>query len=852
MNALAAALDSPFAAALGATLVHFLWQGAAVSVGLAAVLVLLRRARPEVRYAACVAALAALLVAPAATFVRLRAVEASGTHGRGRILTDAQRRPPERTVAEGRAPASPDRWGADPERVPAPTAGPSAAEPPRPAVAASGPSARAISKPPASWRLLVAATRWAPAGWGLGVLLSTVAYAGGWLRARRWRRSRVTAAPLAWSRRMVELAGDLGVRRPVELLASSSLRTPILVGWWRPAIVVPLAAFGGLSPEHLEAILAHELAHVRRHDALVNLFQVAAEILFFYHPGVWWVSGALRAEREHCCDELAVRGTGTSRLTLARALLETAELGLGRSVGASAAVLAATGGSLSERVRRLLGRRPRRAAGERAGLFGALSGLAVLVCAFLTGLPRESTAAMEVDPGRVRAPGGWFELAAGDGGGSARPVLAGGREAETSATPVMASEPGEAWRRGTWLAERHGGRVELDMSLGTPRSRSRWSDTFTAGELGLGTGTGPVTFALVRDAGTFRFEGELGADGTGRGALRFEPDLDYARRLQAMGYQVEDDGRLLQLAIHDVSETFLREMDGLGYGEEGLDRMVEFRIHGVDGDYVRALAAAGYEGLSAARLVEGRIHGVSPTWLTGMRDAGLAPADMAQAVEMRIHGVEADLVRELRQEGYDPTAEEVIALRIHGVTPDGIRALEAAGLGRLSLERAVELGIHGVDGPWLRSLEAAGVHDLDATTARDLKIHGVDAAWVEALARAGYPDLPARRLEEMKIHGIDAGWIEELDRAGVGRLSPDRLVAYRIHGVDSAWIEELRDAGATGLTEGALLDLRIHGVTGDFVRRVRETGDPDLDADHLLELKIHGLDRWIVGRHHGH
>ena len=99
------------------------------------------------------------------------------------------------------------------------------------------------------------------------------------------------------------------------------MQVPSVVGWLRPVILLPASALTGLSPAHLDAIIAHELAHVRRHDFAVNLLQTAAEILLFYHPACWWISRRIRAEREHCCDDIAVSLCG-DRLLYATALAD--------------------------------------------------------------------------------------------------------------------------------------------------------------------------------------------------------------------------------------------------------------------------------------------------------------------------------------------------------------------------------------------------------------------------------------------------------------------------------------------------------------------------------------------------
>ena len=143
--------------------------------------------------------------------------------------------------------------------------------------------------------------------------------------------------------------GADGIRRVVVLLESARVEVPMVVGWLRPAILVPVAALSGLAVPELEAILAHELAHIRRHDYLVNILQCVVETLVFYHPATWWISGVIRREREHCCDDIAVAAC-RDRLTYARALA-TME---GLRAPAFSLSPAANGGILLARVRRIL------------------------------------------------------------------------------------------------------------------------------------------------------------------------------------------------------------------------------------------------------------------------------------------------------------------------------------------------------------------------------------------------------------------------------------------------------------------------------------------------------------------
>jgi beta-lactamase regulating signal transducer with metallopeptidase domain/uncharacterized protein (DUF2141 family) len=217
-------------------------------------------------------------------------------------------------------------------------------------VHASLPAAPAWSVPsPEIWRSILP---WLVAVWMCGVMVFSARLIVGWRVTSRLRSIGVCPAPLEWQRRLEVLIRRVGLSRPVRLLVSSLVDIPVVIGCWRPVILVPLAALSALPPVHLEALLTHELAHVRRLDYVVNLLQGLAEAFLFFHPAVWWVSAQIRAERELCCDDVAVAVTGDA-LTYARALAE-----LESRRPAHATSLAATGGSLVDRIRRLLGQAP--------------------------------------------------------------------------------------------------------------------------------------------------------------------------------------------------------------------------------------------------------------------------------------------------------------------------------------------------------------------------------------------------------------------------------------------------------------------------------------------------------------
>jgi HEAT repeat protein len=169
-----------------------------------------------------------------------------------------------------------------------------------------------------------------------------------WLGVHRFRTLGATPAGTACAGAVRRLMNRLGITRAVTVLESTAVRVPAVIGALRPVLLVPASALTGLTPQQLEVLLAHELAHIRRHDYLVNLVQSVVETILFYHPAVWWVSGRVRAEREHCCDDLAVALCGDRNLYVG------ALVGLEELRGAPVLAAAASGGSLLERVRRLV------------------------------------------------------------------------------------------------------------------------------------------------------------------------------------------------------------------------------------------------------------------------------------------------------------------------------------------------------------------------------------------------------------------------------------------------------------------------------------------------------------------
>ncbi len=191
---------------------------------------------------------------------------------------------------------------------------------------------------------------WLVVAWFVGAVCIAIWHLGGLLILRRLcRRASKPAEAIV---KLVHDCGDrLEVRRTVRVLCSKTVSSPAVVGIWEPVILLPAALASGLSTHELRAILLHELAHIRRHDFLINVMQAVVESLFFYHPAVWWISHRIRTERENCCDDLACDVLG-NRFDYTRALTSVSEFASTQT--STGALVAASGANLEERINRLL------------------------------------------------------------------------------------------------------------------------------------------------------------------------------------------------------------------------------------------------------------------------------------------------------------------------------------------------------------------------------------------------------------------------------------------------------------------------------------------------------------------
>ena len=358
---------TPLSLALNSALLHLLWQGMAVALLLWFALAALRNRSAEARYMVSCAALGILTLAPVVTMCLVYQRPSGMTPIWIASVWIAS------VPAVFREPASaPTHW-----------------------------------LTPTGWVTMMQA--WILPVWAFGVALLSMRLLWAYAKVAGLKKAGDQAEPdvLALAARLAE---RLGVTRSVQVLISSLPYPsdglgPCVIGWLRPVILLPTATLLGLTPEQLEAVLAHELAHIRRYDYLVNVFQMLIETLFFYHPAVWWISSRIRREREICCDDIAVRCCGDA-IGYARALTALERMRVLASSPSPSLALGAKDGPLMYRIRRLVGAVPQPAPREQGpSRLPALLAILVAVGCFSIDMNPAKAQASLPQPPQPSAPG---------------------------------------------------------------------------------------------------------------------------------------------------------------------------------------------------------------------------------------------------------------------------------------------------------------------------------------------------------------------------------------------------------------------------------------------------------------
>lgn len=598
--------------AVGWALVHLVWQGALVAVALALALRWVGRRSADLRYALACGALGIMLALPVATAWRhaSRAAEARPV-ARTAVFP--------RTVAPMPAPA----------RV-------ALTELPAPAHIKD---TATLPRLDGMFQQVGEHLPWLVLAWGLGVAASSLRLLKGWMGLRRQVDAAVHAS-WEWQQRLEVLARRLNLTRPVRLLVSSKLDVPSTLGWLKPVVLVPTATLTGLAVRELELVLAHELAHIRRHDFAVNVVQTLVETLLFYHPAVWWMSQVIRVERENCCDDLAVR-QGPGALPYARALTALEALRL-QGMDASGPALSALGGSLKDRVRRLVVAPASRcssrwAAGVSIVTLASSLALAVPLTALAVQQPvkaPESKALASPAPSAAVAPA---RLAVPPP--MPLPVLAAPPAPPPAPAPVIAPapNPGPSPKEKARAARKASGDADEETRVGVdPLSVDQLVELKIAG----------VTPEVVERISAMGYEPTVA---TLVGFQHASITPEYVKSMTDRFGRAIPAEQLLSMKHLGVTPEWLGQMAALGFDKEDSDDLLSAKALGINAAWLNEMKAAGFGKLSLDEAVQLRALGVDSSYLRELEGAGVKPATVDELVRLRTGGVDADFIRRMQK-----------------------------------------------------------------------------------------------------------------------------------------------------------------------------------------------------------
>ncbi len=679
--------------ALGWALLHFLWQGTALAALAAAAMALCRRA--SARYLAAVSALALMLLAPVVTFFFYSQQFAAQTHPG---VADTAKSSPLAaaellSIARGRVAASASTQNSAPSRGALPIFRTSMFE------------------------------AWLVEAWLLGVAFFSLRSAGGFLLLERERRRQSSVVSVHVLEICRTLQRQLGLNRAITYSECAWLQAPAVIGWFRPVVFLPVTALSGLSEEQLELIVAHELAHIQRFDPFVNVFQVCVETLLFYHPAVWWLNKRIRAEREHCCDDMAVALCGNA-VEYARALTLMEEW---RS--APVLAMAANRGPLTERIVRVLGLKTLGAGMRGIGLTGSVLCL---------------TAALIAGNALV---------------GMAHPSTASASSMSTPQQAAMAQKPSPAQPQ------------SIPASKASAASASASASASQSASAATSVSSSSSYIDAMKAAGL----ADLTIDQLVELKIQ-NVTPEYVRAMHDLGLHPNADG-FVELRVQGVTPEYIAEVRAIGFNPD-VDQVVALKVQGVSADYVRSLKEVGIQG-DADQIIGLKVQGVTADYVRSMKDVGIT-GDGDEIVSLKVQGITPDYVRAMRALGLVVNADDVISLKVQGVTPDYVHALQGLGF-KPSADEVVGMRVQGVTPEYVRDIRALGFNP-DADEIVSMKVQGVTPEFIKALQAAGFkPDVD--EIISARVQGVTPEFIERVKQHGFKDLTIEKIIRIRESGI---------------------------------------------------------------------
>ena len=512
--------------------------------------------------------------------------------------------------------------------------------------------------------------------WFIVFMTKLVRILSGLVQIQRIRYYRTNTPEPFWKNRLGELAGRIGISREIRLLESAIMKMPMVVGFLKPTILVPIGMITNLSPAEVESILLHELAHIKRRDYFFNLLQCFVDVAFFFNPAILWISSLIRNERENCCDDIAIRESRNKK-QFVQALVSFHQYNMDGM--RYAMPFAGRKSSLINRVKRIVDNNNHALnQSEKAVL---LIGLVVFGVAFTT--IRQNKDASLTSPSLIVG---------------RQHVMQKPQRAIDEKIIQLTTVKNSTKKAAVTFQKDH----KMDTSISVPVVVTNRVDDIVnlkvANDLNLALLLDIKTAerSAVRD---LEWEMKKSAKESGRdNHSSKEPGLEeFMQGLRELGYKNISVQQARRLQDHDVNTDFIISFREKGYGVISLEQALSLRDHDITIEFINSFSELGYKEIPLILATALKDHGVSVLFIRSMDELGYKNISLNQAIHLKDAGLSPEFVQSMAELGYSNIPlEQVVDLKNHGVSANFIRGFNQLEFKNISLEQATALRDHDV------------------------------------------------------------------------------------------------------------------------------------------------------------